>query len=110
MNKIGNLFEGIPSELPNELTELLWEAESLRIERIVSHGQSSPPGFWYDSDQDEWVLLLSGAARLRMEACDVPVAMRAGDYLLLQAHTRHRVEWTAPHQKTVWLAIHRKPD
>jgi len=106
----GNLFESIPAELPAELVETLWQAGSLRVERIVSFGHASPSGFWYDSDLDEWVVLLTGAARLQIEGCDEPIDMKPGDHLLLQAHVRHRVEWTAPGRKTIWLAAHRKPD
>ena len=64
---VKNLFANIPDELPEELTATLLEADSVRIERIVSHGHASPEGFWYDQPQHEWVVLLSGAARLQFE-------------------------------------------
>ncbi len=82
---------------------------SLRIERIVSRGHSSPPGFWYDQDEDEWVMLLSGAARLRLRDPDEEVALAPGDHLWLPAHRPHRVEWTDPERETVWLAVFRLP-
>jgi cupin 2 domain-containing protein len=102
----GNLFAGIPDCLPDELVQTLWHSGPLRLERIVSFGQSSPPEFWYDSDADEWVVLLAGAARLRIEGRDDLIELGPGDYLLLPARTRHRVEWTTPDQPTVWLAVH----
>ena len=103
MNTLENLFDAIPADLPNELTQALLATPQLRIERIVSYGHASPPGFWYDQDDDEWVLLLSGAARLQFD-CEV-VELTAGSFVNIPAHRRHRVEWTAPEQRTVWLAI-----
>ena len=75
-----------------------------RIERIVSHGQVSPDGFWYDQDEAEFVLLLAGAARLRFADGEI-AALSPGDCLEIAAHRRHRVEWTDPDQPTVWLAV-----
>ncbi len=99
-----NLFSNIPASLPDELIEVLLAAASLRIERIVSHGHASPPGFWYDQDQHKWVIVLKGAARLRFE--DGIVEMNPGDFLNIPAHQKHRVEWTTPDEPTIWLAVH----
>jgi cupin 2 domain-containing protein len=79
----------------------------VRIERIVSTGQESPPGFWYDQPDDEFVVLLAGAARLRFEDGDVTLDMKAGDWVEIPAHVRHRVESTQADPPTVWLAVHR---
>lgn len=79
------------------------------MERIVSTGQTTPDGQWYDQNADEWVMLLSGAARLRIDGQQDPIAMRPGDCLNLPAGVRHRVEWTDPDRETVWLAIHYEP-
>ena len=98
-----NLFTDLPSNLPDELFTTLVEATNLRIERIVSHGHSSPEGFWYDQDQHEWVVLLKGAARLRFEG--EIVDMMPGDFVNIPAHTKHRVEWTTPDEPTIWLAV-----
>ena len=76
-----------------------------RIERIVSQGHASPEDFWYDQDQDEWVLVLKGAARLRFEG-EEPVEMEPGAHVNIPAHKRHRVEWTTPDEPTIWLAVH----
>jgi cupin 2 domain-containing protein len=100
-----NLFDDIPAELPAELFQTLLEAGNVRIERIVSQGHASPAGFWYDQPQGEWVLVVSGAARLEIEGRE-PVELRAGSYVNIPAHTRHRVEWTDPQQPTIWLAVH----
>ena len=103
-----NLFAAIPPSLPAELTETLLANSTLRIERIISHGQASPPGYWYDQTEHEWVLLLQGAARLRIKAGDDTeqiVPLQPGDFLHLPAHERHRVDWTAPAAVTIWLAV-----
>ncbi len=100
----GNLFQEIPLHLPKELVQTLLGAAHVRIERIVSHGHSSPADFWYDQEQHEWVVLLKGAARLRFEG--ETVEMKPGDFVSIPAHKKHRVEWTTPDEPTVWLAVH----
>lgn len=100
----GNLFADVPESLPHERIDVLLERGPLRLERIVSTGQTTPPGEWYDQDRDEWVVVLRGRARLRLEAPDEVLELREGDHLLIPARRRHRVEWTdAP---TVWLALY----
>jgi cupin 2 domain-containing protein len=100
-----NLFDLPKRSHQEQLIDLL-KRPSVRIERIVSTGQASPPGFWYDQAQGEWVAVLAGEARLRFE--DEPAArtLRAGDFVDIAAHRRHRVEWTHPSEPTVWLAVH----
>jgi cupin 2 domain-containing protein len=98
-----NLFAELPPRLPEELFTTLLDSASIRIERIVSHGQASPDGFWYDQPQHEWVVVLKGAARLRFE--DEMIEMKPGDFVNIPAHKRHRVEWTTPDEPTVWLAV-----
>ena len=103
---INNLFAGIPESLPEELTEILLQARSFRLERLISAGQATPPGQWYDQETHEWVILLSGSAGLLFEGDTAIRVLRPGDYLLIPAHCRHRVEWTDPEQTTVWLSLH----
>ena len=98
-----NLFADLPAALPEELVGTLASSVHVRIERIVSQGHASPAGFWYDQDENEFVVLLQGAARLRFE--DGVVEMMPGSFVDIPAHRRHRVEWTDPVQVTVWLAV-----
>ena len=105
----GHFFQDAGSALPGEISEVLATGRDLRIERIVSHGQASPPGYWYDQDQDEWVLLLEGAARLRFENREPPLELGPGSHVHIPAHVRHRVEWTAPGRRTLWLAVFYRP-
>ena len=100
-----NIYADIPSELPDELTQTLFKRKGVRIERIISQGNASPEGFWYDQDEHEWVLLLQGAAGLLYEGEERVHELRAGDFILIPAHRRHRVAWTAPDTATIWLAI-----
>ena len=100
-----NIFDNLPDGADEEeLTDLL-KRPGVHIERIVSTGQASPPGFWYDQAHDEWVILLSGAAGLLVEG-EAEQRLTPGDYLFLPAHTRHRVTLTAKDEPTVWLAVH----
>ena len=101
-----NLLEDLPENLTEEITEQLATSGKVRIERIVSSGHRSPDGFWYDQDHDEWVVVLSGRALLKIEGVPDLVTLSVGDSVLLRAHQRHRVEWTLPDFKTVWLAVH----
>jgi len=102
---VASLFADIPAELPDELFTTLLERPGLKLERIVSRGHATPSGQWYDQQQDEWVLLLSGSARLCMEDPKETIEMRPGDYLLIPAHRRHRIEATAAGCDSVWLAL-----
>jgi len=101
---VTNLFSDVPTNLPNELIQTVLTAASVRIERIVSHGHSSPPNFWYDQDRHEWILLVKGAAKLRFD--NEWIEMKPGDFVNIPAHRRHRVEWTTPDEPTIWLAVH----
>ena len=103
----GRIGAEIPRELPAEHTVLLATGEGVRIERIVSRGHASPPGFWYDQDEDEWVLLVAGAARLEVDG-EGEIELRAGDWIDLPRHLRHRVSWTDPARDTIWLAVFRR--
>ena len=100
-----NILAEIPASLPQELFQTLLSADGVRIERIVSHGHSSPTDFWYDQDHREWVLLLAGAARLQFEE-EGAVELAPGAFVNIPAHKRHRVDWTAPDEPTIWLAVH----
>lgn len=102
----GHLFRDFPAVLSEEEVVLLAQANGVRIERIVSRGQSSPEDVWYDQDTTEWVVLLQGAARLRIEHETEERDLQPGQWILLPAHCRHRVTWTDPAQDSVWLAIH----
>lgn len=97
----------LPAELggPTELFECLAQGERVRIERIVSCGQCTPAGQWYDQPQDEWVVLLQGSAHLAFADGRTRV-LNAGDWLVLPAHCRHRVEYTSREPPCIWLAVH----
>lgn len=106
---IGNLFAGLPGSIPEELFETLVIGDHFRLERIIAFGHATPAGQWYDQEVEEWVVLLSGGASLLFEGESEVVEMRPGDYIQIPAHRRHRVEWTAAGEKTVWLAVHYQP-
>jgi len=106
MPLIGNIFADIPARLDSELFETLAGNTACRLERIVSRGHTTPPGEWYDQERDEWVVVLRGEATLLFASEREPMALNPGDYVLIPAHCRHRVESTSRDEDTVWLALH----
>jgi cupin 2 domain-containing protein len=103
-----NLFLQYLDLFRGEAFEVLLETEHFVLERIVSSGQATPPGEWFDQDTSEWVILLSGSAGLLLEGEKSMKIMYPGDYIHIPAHHRHRVEWTDSEKKTIWLALHYK--
>jgi len=79
---------------------------SLHIERIVSTGQCSPKVYWYDQADGEWVQLIQGEARLRFADEAAAHRLKAGDFVDIAPHCRHRVDGTVPGELTIWLAVH----
>ncbi|GAB3995066.1 cupin domain-containing protein [Spirosoma daeguense] len=103
--QIGDLATAIPSPLPEELVDVLIDNPNVRIERIVSRGHASPDDFWYDQTENEWVVLLTGEAILELENVADAIHLKAGMYINLPAHLKHRVAWTAPDVTTIWIAV-----
>lgn len=107
MNKTSNLFAELPpAALQDEQFLTLLESPGLRIERIVSTGQASPPDFWYDQPGGEWVLVVQGEAKLRFADEAEARHLKTGDFLEITPYRQHRVDWTPADQVTIWLAIH----
>ncbi len=104
---IGNLFDSIPENVSEEIFTQLLHGQDFRVERIVSKGHASPESGWYDQDENEWVVVLQGEARLSFPGQRVE-HLSAGSYINIPARTRHRVIWTPPDKETIWLAIHYK--
>jgi cupin 2 domain-containing protein len=104
-HELANLLADIPASLPEELVQTLVRTPAVQVVRVVSQGHASPAGFWYDQDEYEFVVLISGAARLVFEDQPEPLEMVPGSFVNIPAHRRHRVEWTDPAQPTVWLGI-----
>lgn len=99
-----NLFANLPSSASEELVQTLVQNTNVRIERIVSTGQSSPHDFWYDQDEHEWVVVLKGEGKLVFDDAESS-HLKPGDHVHIPAHQKHRVEWTSPDEPTVWLAV-----
>ena len=99
-----NIFSDLPTSLDQEVFEDILKRENIRIERIISQGHSAPETGWFDQDEKEWVIVLTGSATLLFEGED-EIELSAGDYLMIPAHQRHKVLKTDPEQPTIWLAI-----
>jgi cupin 2 domain-containing protein len=104
----GNILADLPTTAADEEFLELVATPAVRIERIVSLGQATPPGEWLEQDWAEWVILLEGAARLQFEAEPEARVLVRGDHVAIPGHARHRVEWTDPDRATVWLAVHHR--
>lgn len=101
---MNNILDSIPADLSNEVFDDLVTSDKVRIERIISKGHTSPDFGWYDQDQSEWVIVIAGSAIIGFD--DKPsVTLKAGDYLNIPAHEKHKVAWTDPDVETVWLAV-----
>ncbi len=99
-----NIYE-LPQMLnPLEKFDQIVSGKNIQIERIISTGQTTPSGQWYDQELDEWVILLQGEAELSY-ADDTRIKLKAGDYLLIPANTKHRVEYTSIAPPCIWLAV-----
>lgn len=105
-----SLFDKIPNNLPAEVFENLVVTPNMRIERIISHGHSSPDektgdGQWYNQNQNEWVMVVKGHAKLRFEKDNQLIELKPGMHIDIKAHVKHKVEWTTPDEPTIWLAV-----
>lgn len=101
-----HILRSLPDASAEEVFTTLLQRPGVRIERIVSQGQTTAEDAPYDQPHDEWVLLLAGGARLWLEGEAEEKTMTPGETLLIPAHVRHRVTWTSADPATVWLAIH----
>ncbi|MCA9136105.1 MAG: cupin domain-containing protein [Planctomycetales bacterium] len=100
-----NLFADLPNVIAEEIVDVLVHSPSVRVERIISTGHTTPDGQWYDQDENEWVIVLKGQAELLFDGDDHPRTMNVGDHIMIPAHHKHRVTWTSPDEPTVWLAV-----
>ncbi|NMB81854.1 MAG: cupin domain-containing protein [Ignavibacteria bacterium] len=101
---VKNIFHDIPEKSDEEFLEVLFQNNFLKMERIVSEGHSSPKNFWYDQDKNEFVLLLSGNAIISFEDGN-SIELFPGDYFIIPAHKKHRVDYTDPNEKNVWFTL-----
>jgi cupin 2 domain-containing protein len=100
---VKNLFANIANANSGEEFLTLLENANVKIERIVSRAHASPAGFWYDQEQDEWLVVLRGIATLEF-ADGAQLQLHQGDYLTIPRHVKHRVAQT--NDETIWLAVH----
>ncbi|WP_444882902.1 cupin domain-containing protein [Microbulbifer sp. PSTR4-B] len=99
-----NILENLPKNTEVEHFQDIVKSDAIRIERIVSYGQSSPKEGWYDQSEHEWVLVLSGYGVVEFD-CGEICQLKSGDCLLIKAGRKHRVIKTSSDEATVWLAI-----
>lgn len=102
---VANLLTDLPPAVDAESFAAILDRPGVRIERIVSQGQVTPPDQPYRQTHDEWVLLLAGAARLLLEG-EAERALGPGEHVMIPANVRHWVTFTDPDRPTVWLAVH----
>lgn len=100
---LSNIFKDIKIDNENEQFIDLLKHENVRIERIVSNRQCSPIDFWYEQEENEFVLLLKGEAILEFE--NKEVILKEGDFINIPSKRKHRVKYTSKEIPTIWLAI-----
>ena len=103
-----NLFGPDAKRRGEEWCEELFCAPGIRFERILSEGERSPDGFWYDQPENEWLILIEGKAEIETE--EGRLRLGAGDSLFLPAHFRHRVAATSAEPRCLWLCCFWKED
>lgn len=104
--KLGNIYSKIPSRKDKEIFQVILQNKKLKIERIVSQGQTTDKGKWLKDARNEWVIVLKGAGKLRFQKDNRLIQLKAGDYILIPVNTAHRVEWISLREKTIWLAVY----
>jgi len=105
-----SLLAGTIPAQGQETSQILVETDGFRLLRLHSCSACSPPGFWYDQAEAEWVCLLQGSARLQFADEDVERELNRGDSLMIAPHRRHRLVATDGGEGTIWLALFWKPD
>ena len=99
-----NIFD-LPDNLANvELFEALIDNDRVLIEKVVSTGQVTPSGEWYDQKRAEWLIVLQGEGELSYEDGS-RIKLTTGDYLYISPHQKHRVEYTSTQPPCIWLTI-----
>ncbi len=83
-----------------ETITTLLEHKNVKINRIVSSSDLEP--IEYIQDEDEWLIVIEGEARLRIDNEDK--TLRKGDTLFIPAKTPHSILNTE--NDTVWLTVH----
>jgi len=99
-----NLLRGLSQDRAREHFQDVLKDDKVRIERIVSYGQSSPERGWYDQPENEWVLVLEGSGVILFDDGS-EYRLGKGDYLNIPAWQKHKVTRTDPQVATIWLAV-----
>ena len=96
---LGNIFE---YEIPKrgEVFDTLLSHKNIKIIKIVSSNDIED--IEYIQDEDEWVVLLKGGAKLQIN--DRVEELKEGDYIFIPSFTPHKV--LSVELDTLWLAIH----
>ena len=100
---IKNIFDNINVDKNNEEFIKILRDKNIRIERIVSNGQISDENFWYNQDENEFVLLLDGEAILEFENREI--TLKKGDFIDIKSRTKNRIKYTYLDEPTIRLAI-----
>ncbi len=100
----GNILLNIPAKISEEVIEVLFSSDIIRIERIISENHKSPEDFWYDQNENEFVMVLQGEGDILFDNGEI-LSLKKGDYCFIPAHKKHRVERTSDKEKTIWLAV-----
>lgn len=102
-----NIYNGFDDSVKKEAEEILFTADNARLVRIKSVGHTSPEGFWYEQEEDEWVMVAGGVGEIEWSGGE-KVRLEAGDCLFIPAFKKHRVSYTSDDPPCIWLAVYGK--
>lgn len=102
MEGVFDFLGNIPETSSNEIFQALAVNKNIKIERIISYGQTSPEGFWYDQKEDEFVLVLKGSAKIEYDDGRI-FTLKESSSMYIPSGQKHRVIYTE--DPTVWLAL-----
>ncbi|MED7818545.1 MULTISPECIES: cupin domain-containing protein [unclassified Francisella] len=101
-NAKDNIYSVFPKFSDDEVFLDLLKYDNVHVEKIISYGQVTDLNKPYIQNYDEWVLVLKGKAKLRLDTREY--ILEEGEHLLIPKDTKHWVTYTA--NPTIWLAIH----
>ena len=95
-----NIFDVKNIDKNKEIVEILKENENVKIEKIISTGQTTD---WMKQEQEEFVMLIQGQAIIEYK--NKKQELRAGDTIIIKKNEKHRVAYTSENPCCIWICV-----